>query len=260
MPTVPAAVAETSTPPLRGARLPLTAIYDLFGDGVVRHGPFAGLRYPLLQSVGSSLFPKLLGSYERELHPWIAEVCAGQYTEVVDVGCAEGYYAVGLARCVPQARVYAYDTDARARELCASAARLNGVETRLDVRETFEVAALAGIERRGRGLIVCDCEGAELDLFTAETAPLCAGWDLLIETHDFMDLTASTRLQARFAPTHEVRACLSVDDIQKAKHYDYPELRPLDLETRRTIVGEGRPAIMEWLFFTARTAASGRSC
>lgn len=255
MATAAPAVDEMSMPALSGISLSLSGIYDLFGDGVVRHGPFAGLRYPLLQSVGSSLFPKLLGSYEAELHPWITEVCAGDYTEVVDVGCAEGYYAVGLARRLPQARVYAYDTDPRARELCAAAARLNGVEARLVVREAFVVSELSGMTRQGRGLIVCDCEGAELDLFTAETAPLCAGWDLLVETHDFMDLTASTRLQARFAATHDVRACLSVDDIQKAKHYDYPELAALDLATRRIIVGEGRPAIMEWLYFTARTAA-----
>jgi len=243
------------SPPLAGRALALTEIYDLFGDGVVRHGPFAGLRYPLLQSVGSSLFPKLLGSYEAELHPWIAEVCAGRYSEIVDIGCAEGYYAVGLARRLPEARVYAYDTDPRAQELCAAAARLNGVAPRVEVRATFAVDALSGISVRGRGLIVCDCEGAELDLFTPETVPLCAGWDLLVETHDFMDLTGSTRLQARFAATHDVRTCLSVDDIQKAKHYDYPELAPLDLATRRAIVGEGRPAIMEWLFFTARAAA-----
>lgn len=236
------------------ATLTLPEIYDVFGDGVVRHGPFAGLRYPLLQSVGSSLFPKLLGSYEAELHPWIAEICAGDYSEIVDVGCAEGYYAIGLARRLPDARVFAYDTEPRAQELCQAAAHLNHVADRVSVRGTFAAADLASLPVRRRGLIVCDCEGAELDLFTADTVRHCAGWDLLVETHDFMDITGSTRLLERFATSHDVRAVLSTDDIQKAKHYDYPELAPLDLATRRAIVGEGRPAIMEWLFFTARRA------
>ncbi len=61
-------------------------------------------------------------------------------------------------------------------------------------------------------------------------------------------------LQALFSASHDVRAVLSTDDIQKAKHYDYPELTALDLATRRAIVGEGRPAIMEWLFCTVRAA------
>src|SRR6478672_6897407 len=64
---------------------------------VVQHGPFKGMKYPGVNSVGSALIPKLLGSYERELHPLIDSICAGQYDQVVDIGCAEGYYAVGLA-------------------------------------------------------------------------------------------------------------------------------------------------------------------
>ena len=32
----------------------------------VLHGPFRGMRYPEMRSVGSALFPKILGSYERE--------------------------------------------------------------------------------------------------------------------------------------------------------------------------------------------------
>jgi SAM-dependent methyltransferase len=247
-PATPASVAP------EGLTLAPAEIYALFADGVVRHGPFAGLRYPLLQSIGSSLFPKLLGSYEAELHPWIDEICAGGYTEIVDIGCAEGYYAVGLARRLPHAQVYAYDIDDRARELCAASSRLNGVDGRVAGRAAFATDQLADIAVRGRGLIVCDCEGAELDLFAADTVSACAEWDLLIETHDFMDLTGSTRLMERFRTTHDVRTCLSVDDIQKAKHYHYPELAPLDLATRRAIVAEGRPAIMEWLFFTARAA------
>lgn len=236
------------------ATLTLPQIYDIFGDGVVRHGPFAGLRYPLLQSVGSSLFPKLLGSYEAELHPWIAEICAAGYSEIVDVGCAEGYYAIGLARRLADARVFAYDTEPRAQELCRAAAQLNGVADRVEVRGTFAAADLAALPVRRRGLIVCDCEGAEINLFTPDTLRHCAGWDVLVETHDFMDLTGSTRLQALFSASHDVRAVLSTDDIQKAKHYDYPELTALDLATRRAIVGEGRPAIMEWLFCTVRAA------
>lgn len=38
-------------------------------DLVVRTGPFAGLRYPALRAHGSVLVPKLLGTYEAELHP-----------------------------------------------------------------------------------------------------------------------------------------------------------------------------------------------
>ena len=99
----------------------------------VRHGPFAGMRYPAAESVGSALFPKLLGSYEQELHPWVERLCHNHYTEVVDVGCAEGYYAVGLALRLPGARVYAFDVSPHAMRRCADMARLNGVLDRVTI-------------------------------------------------------------------------------------------------------------------------------
>lgn len=237
-------------------------IQALFASGVVRHGPFAGLRYPVLTSVGSALYPKLLGSYEREIQGWIEEVCAAKYSEIVDVGCAEGYYAVGLARRLPQARVYAYDIDPLARELCTQMARANRVGRRVEVRERFQASELATIPVRRRGLLVCDCEGAESTIFTARTCRRFADWDLLIETHDFLDITISTELVRLFHRTHELRQVLSVDDIQKAKHYEYPELAGLDLATRRLIVAEYRPTLMEWQFHQAhgsqRTRRSAR--
>ena len=230
------------------------SIHQMFSDAVVRHGPFAGLRYAEMISIASSLYPKLLGSYESELHPWIEEVCEAGYTEIIDVGCAEGYYAVGFAMRLPQATVHAYDTYEGARQLCADSARLNGVADRVMVGSLFAAEELRSIPIRQRGLIVCDCDGGENEIFTKQTGRKFADWDLLIETHDCYDITISTRLAELFRKTHDLRTVLSVDDIQKAKTYDYPELAGLDLATRRAILAEYRPTLMEWQFFTSRSS------
>lgn len=229
-------------------------IHELFSDGIVRHGPFAGLKYPVLTSIGSALYPKLLGSYEAELHPWIQEVCDGGYSEIIDVGCAEGYYAVGLARCVPQANVYAYDIYEGAQDLCLQCAKVNGVADRMSVRGLFTADELLGIPIRRRGVIVCDCEGAEREIFTEQSRSQFVNWDLLIETHDFLDINISSRMAELFRDTHDLRSILSIDDIQKAKSYDYPEIAQFDLPTRRAILAEFRPTIMEWLFLSSRSA------
>ena len=62
----------------------------------VAAGPFAGMRY-ITRSCGSKLAPKVIGCYERELHPAIENAIRGDYQRIIDIGCAEGYYAVGLA-------------------------------------------------------------------------------------------------------------------------------------------------------------------
>jgi len=228
-------------------------INALFEDGVVRHGPFAGLKYPELTSIGSPLYPKLLGSYEAEIHQWIEEVCAADYSEIIDIGCAEGYYAVGLALRISQAVVYAYDASEEARLLCAKFGAANQVAHRLSVRGFFTADELEGIGIRRRGLIICDCEGGESHIFDEQTSHRFADWDLLIETHDFIDITISTRIAKLFERSHELRMLTSIDDIQKAKTYNYPELVPYDLLTRRAIVAECRPTIMEWMFLTSRS-------
>lgn len=78
------------------AQAPVAAHLERMLGLTVRRGPFAGLRYPSHDAVGSSLWPKLLGSYEAELAPTFEALCATPYRTVVDVGAAEGYYAVGL--------------------------------------------------------------------------------------------------------------------------------------------------------------------
>ena len=59
-------------------------------------GPFAKMKYSF-ESHGSSIVPKLVGSYEAPLESWIEEAIKNGYNRIIDIGCAEGYYAVGLA-------------------------------------------------------------------------------------------------------------------------------------------------------------------
>ncbi|MCS7063959.1 MAG: hypothetical protein NZM04_07975, partial [Methylacidiphilales bacterium] len=69
----------------------------VFSGNRVRHGPFAGMVYENDTFCCSAIAPKLLGSYEREIQPWIESLLLDRWEGVVDVGCAEGYYAVGFA-------------------------------------------------------------------------------------------------------------------------------------------------------------------
>jgi len=129
-------------------------------DGGVHGGPFRGMVYPRLEACGSVLVPKLLGSYEEELHDTLETCFRTGYSDVVDIGCAEGYYAVGCAMRLPKARVHAFDLDGRARELCAELAAANGVAQRVSISGICTPQALRTLETHGRTLIVCDCEGA----------------------------------------------------------------------------------------------------
>ena len=231
-------------------------VHELFPSLTVANGPFRGMRYPSAEAAGSELLPKLLGSYESELHAVLAELLARNYTDVIDVGCAEGYYAVGFGLRLPKARIHAFDTDANARALCSNMAQLNGVGDRVTVGGACDESVLLGLTLSGRSLLISDCEGYEKELFTTAVVSFLARHDVLIETHDFGDIEISSVLRERFGGTHVIRAIESIDDIRKVRTYVYPELSRYDDATKLIALAERRPAIMEWLYLTPKTATA----
>lgn len=218
---------------------------------VVRRGPFQGMRYPRALSVGSSLAPKLLGTYELEILSIVEKCCIQPYTEIIDIGCAEGYYAIGFAKRHPQANVYAFDTDANARQLCYEMASLNGVSERVLVKSECNHHELVNLPYRGKSLIFCDCEGYEKALLTEDVIQSLNNHDFLIETHDLFDLEISTVLESRFKKFgFNVDRIESIDDIKKARTYRVPELDNFSLLERFQVLRENRMRIMDWLYCT----------
>ena len=240
----------------RRARSDALMVQRLSPELTVLHGPFAGMRYPQARATGSALVPKILGSYESELHGVMAEVSKRQYSDIVDVGCAEGYYAVGLGLRHPDARIHAFDTDAAARQMCRGMAQANGVASRLALGGLCDEATLLALPLGARALVVSDCEGYEAQLFTPRVVASLLRHDVLIEVHDHVDPHLGARLRNLFRDSHDCTAVDSLDDTRKARTYAVAELEGLDLLARRELLAEGRNMIMEWLFFSARADAA----
>jgi hypothetical protein len=217
---------------------------------VVRQGRFAGMRYATLESTCSAILPKLLGTYEAELDAVFEGTSANLYDHIMDIGCAEGYYAVGLARRFPYCRISAFDIDPKAQDLCRQNTRLNGVADRVEVCGGVSAQDLAVAARGRRCLIICDCEGFEGSLFTTATVEAFSHSDLIIETHDFIEAGLLSRLSNLFSATHQVQLIHSIDDLQKARTYRSELADSLDYEAKELAYAESRPVIMEWLFAT----------
>lgn len=215
---------------------------------VVQSGPFAGMAY-VSEAICSSLVPKLLGSYEAELHDVLTQILTRDYETVIDIGCAEGYYAVGLALSLPRARVHAFDIDARARELCTKLAQANKVVERVIVEGECDHERLNSLIR-GRTLIVCDCEGCELHLLDPNLAPEIKKSDLVVELHDMIDPNITPTILSRFAATHEI----TLVDTEERDPNAFPILRNFDRLTQRTAVAEFRDTPMQWGYLQAKAA------
>jgi SAM-dependent methyltransferase len=192
-------------------------------EPVVKNGLFKGLKYPVFEAAGSAVYPKFIGSYESELTPVFTTIIKQGYDTILDIGCAEGYYANGLALTNPQARVYAYDVDERARRICEQISKLNGLEGRVIIGSKMDAAGLGAFDLAGRKtLIISDCEGYEKALFTKQNISNLKNADVLIEVHDLFDMTISGYLKEIFNSTHHIQVLSSVDDIKKAQTYSFP--------------------------------------
>lgn len=215
----------------------------------VKRGPFAGMRYPRAYAHGSTLAPKLLGVYEAELHPTIQRFLAKDYRLIIDVGGAEGYYAVGCALRWPAAEVIAYELQRDARQAIAEMATANGVDDRVRIAAECLTADL--YDRRG--LVICDIEGCEADLLTdSEFAAAFAASDFIIETHDLFRPGVTDTLRSHFQQTHEVTAVDAVLDDQRPDRWRLPELSSLSKPRQAQVLGERRGGPMQWLVCESR--------
>lgn len=182
---------------------------------VIWGGPFRGMEYVGAATEGA-LAPRLLGTYESELHPYLAQIAQSGLDCVVDVGCAEGYYAVGLARMIPGVTVHAYDIDPRARAACGELAARNGVADRVIVGGEFKPDGFDAFAGK-RALVLVDAEGAELDILQPHLSPALAGMSLIVETHDVYRPGAMAAMVERFSPSHDI-----VVVRQQPKTFDPP--------------------------------------
>jgi len=188
--------------------------------------------------------PKLLGVYERELQAIVLGFATRGYRTVINAGCAEGYYAVGLARALPRVEVLAFDSEPRARERCAELAALNQVSDRVTIGGTVRPEALAGHPLPA--LLVCDVEGAENELLDPLKAPALVDMDILVEVHDVFVEGTTERLTARFGDSHRITPVASGSVDLPA----LPELDGMEQMDRLLAYWEGRLAGTHWLWMS----------
>lgn len=235
------------------ARLAVEWVKKYVPNLTVARGPFRGLRYAECASAGSTLPPKLLGTYESELQPLVAGLLDGRYRVMVDIGAAEGYYAVGFALKNPEIRVFAFDLSAEARRLCLENARENGVVDRLVVAgECTQPMLRSCLPTTGRALIISDCEGYERVLFDGAMAQDLAKHDILIEVHHAAVPGVGEHLKELFSSTHNLLEISGLFDEQRPWHNEVDELKGLAPKERIPILAEHRRGQGSWYFFSSK--------
>lgn len=223
----------------------------LYKDGEepkVLNGPFAGMTY-LNEPVWGSVTPRWIGSYESCLWPVVNEIITRGYTRVIDVGCAEGYYAVGLSRALPKAEVLAYDLDPDSRTQVRKLWQLNDSPGKLKVHGLLDHEELSNLAAPNC-LLISDIEGGEMQLLDPAACPALRKLDILVEVHQTGNVSPETNaatLRQRFESTHDI---VQIDESTKVTHFAHVD--HLEPQVLKKAISEGRPYPQVWLWLKAR--------
>lgn len=217
----------------------------------VWQGPLQGLDF-LAQSAEGCHVAKLLGCYEQPLQPHIEAAIQAQYPVVLNIGCAEGYYAVGMARRMPGTIVHARDTNAVAQATCTALAQKNAVADRVHVGGQFDTGDFAAFAQQ-RVLVLCDIEGGERALLDPLEAPALRGMDLIVESHECLVPGITAELVRRFAASHDIQVIADSGQRQLAQAPPwFLQLAHLD---QLLATWEWRSGPTPWLVMRARAGA-----
>lgn len=224
-------------------------VYQCTG-GRVQKGPFEGMVITPRVSWGDGdTAAKLLGVYEDELHPWILDAVASKPDLLLNIGCAEGYYAVGICRLLPFVPALAVDINLAAKNAVAEnilANVINGLDVLIQNTDCAWLEDRCSLPEKP--LIIMDCESAELELLDLNKVPSLSKCRVIVECHDCQIPGITETLIERFRATHRIEQV-----SQRTKDpYQFDFLHELSDCDKWCLVQEGRPSTMTWLYMIPR--------
>lgn len=249
-----------------GVRQPLRALFMprwQLAAFLVRHtsrrqavaGPFRGMRIELSPLSSRHLLGYILGSQELELRPAIDTIVERGYRTILNVGAADGYYAVGLALRAPQARVEAFEALPELHPVIARTAAANGVADRVAILGACTASQLRARLDAAEGptLVLMDIEGGEVDLLDIDAVPELAEADILVETHDAFVAGATATLLRRFQETHGITRYTARPRVLNDFPPNFlPRLRRWFPSLAVELMNERRTGLQRWLLLTAK--------
>lgn len=224
-------------------------------DNTVAYGPFKGLILSDTSWWGAAdRGSMLLGLYEQEVLTTLTQLAVGRET-LIDLGAADGYYAVGSVSSGLFTRSIAFEISPEGRTAIGDNAERNLVSDLVRVlgeaESDFltELQAKYSLDLESTALLI-DIEGAEFDLLSAELLERMSQAALIIEIHDFHieDKARVSELlgnAARYFNTEWVTT--GQRDLST-----FPELTDWSDDDRWILCSESRPKRMKWLILTPK--------
>lgn len=220
-------------------------------DHVVAYGPFKGMK--LSDDIWWSRNDRItqtLGIYEEHVVERLKEFSAQGVRRFIDIGAADGYFAIGMAFSKIYSKVVAYEIETIGQKRITENAAINRCEDLVSVFGEANYSSLKNLLSEDlKSSILVDIEGAEYQLLDEETLSLMSNCYLICELHPWV-VDDGYQLQRKLI--ERAKKNFNVELIKRECYAPniFPELDDLSDEERLIAVGEGRGRNMQWLVLT----------
>jgi predicted O-methyltransferase YrrM len=221
----------------------------------VIRGPFRGMKLELSPLSKTHHIGYILGTQELELNPLIDTIIARGYRSILNIGAAEGYYAIGLAMRNPGSQVIAYEALSELHPILTRCAHQNRVSDRISIQGRCHIGDLQNSLKRAASpaLIFMDIEGGEVALLDPAIVPALTRTDIIVEMHDYLVSNATETVLSRFASTHSITRWTSCPrTIEDFPREFLPVFRKIFPQLCIDLMDERRPAAQQWLYLVAK--------
>lgn len=217
-------------------------------NGKVLYGPFKGLILPSQRWWGTAtVSTMILGMYEREIVEEISDV-SEQFSYFVDIGAADGFYAVGVLVANKFHHSFAFEISEKGRKSIRANAQINGVDSLISIYGKAEIDFFKMIPPNigERSVVLIDVEGFEFNLVTKEFCDFFQKSIIFIEIHEWMVANGESAL------VNLINICSNKFEVNYIKSgcrnpNIYPELDCFEEEFRWLACSEGRTKPQIWL-------------
>ncbi|ARD60011.1 hypothetical protein Y71_08805 [Kosakonia radicincitans DSM 16656] len=227
-------------------------VFDLL-QGTVKYGPFKGLHLDRDTWWGKlDLGSQCLGLYEKEILNLIEATEAGRFSTFIDIGAADGYYAIGMLVSGKIGKTICFEQTEKGRAVIAENWKKNHSVGELTILGEANAASFASLRAQDldNALVLIDIEGFEFELLTDEVLNLLKSCTVIIEIHHWMDdFLAKYNAFLRNAAHY-----FDIETVQRVEREtsNLPELRDFTDDNRLLLTSERRPGMMRFLKLTPK--------
>lgn len=215
----------------------------------VQYGIFKNLKFCNESWWGKSdLISIYFGFYELQVLEKIDQYRGSKYRFFVDIGAANGYYAIGVLVSNIFSKSYAFEISEHGRRVIKKNAELNGVSSNIEIHSAGTIESILNFDVTflKEALFLIDIEGGEFELLNEDVLFHLQNSVLIIELHEWLIDNGDSKIVDLKNMAQKYFRISELTTGPRNPHH-FKELNILSDDEKWLICSEKREKNMTWL-------------